>query len=380
MRIHGFPSGELVTSLGEVAARVYQLAFHREGRLVAAVGDGSARVWRVAGWAMEARLAHPSYVYTAQFHPASSTTLATGGCDRVVRVWAYGAGGGGGGGGRGGGGGGWAVLQELPGHTSLIHTLAFDLPGHLLFTGDAGGLVRMWEGGEGPPGDLQSSTESYVALRGAWAHRREYRVEGAVTSLAPHPGGRRLLVHTTHPAHPLRMIDLRSGSVMQTYPEVESFRPPAPSTISPCGSWVVAGSAAGLAMAWDTDTGQVAHLWREVAYTAPITSLAFHPLEHAVIVASGEEHSKARLFLFDRAAAREEEGEAVEEGRREEGVGYPRAEVARLISEGGEGGREEAGTPVDLQDIVEKLNAALVDCRKKNNLTTFDSSLGQGDF
>ena len=42
-------------------------------------------------------------------------------------------------------------------------------------------------------------------------------------------------------------------------------------------------------------------------------------------------------------------------------------------------GLEGGGGPVDLQDIVEKLNAALVQCRKKNNLQ-FEESHGQEDF
>ena len=64
--------------------------------------------------------------------------------------------------------------------------------------------------------------------------------------------------------------------------------------------------------------------------------------------------------------------------------GYPQAQVARLIQEGGQQqqqqhGLEGGGGPVDLQDIVEKLNAALVQCRKKNNLQ-FEESHGQEDF
>lgn len=53
---------------------------------------------------------------------------------------------------------------------------------------------------------------------------------------------------------------------------------------------------------------------------------------------------------------------------------YPRAQVAQLISTKGdrEGGDAEAEgdrrTPVDLQDIVEKLNNAIKDARIKNNL------------
>ena len=39
---------------------------------------------------------------------------------------------------------------------------------------------------------------------------------------------------------------------------------------------------------------------------------------------------------------------------------YPQSQVTRLIM--------DTGTPVDLQDIVEKLNNAIKDCRVKNNL------------
>ena len=62
------------------------------------------------------------------------------------------------------------------------------------------------------------------------------------------------LLHPTLPYY-LRKTP-RSGSVMQSYPDIQSFRPPAPSTISPCGSWVLGGSSCGLAIAWNTDTGE----------------------------------------------------------------------------------------------------------------------------
>ena len=58
-----------------------------------------------------------------------------------------------------------------------------------------------------------------------------------------------------------KMPNLRSGSVMQSYPDIQSFRPPAPSTISPCGSWVLGGSSCGLAIAWNTDTGENVLFW-----------------------------------------------------------------------------------------------------------------------
>ena len=47
---------------------------------------------------------------------------------------------------------------------------------------------------------------------------------------------------------------------------------------------------------------------------------------------------------------------------------YPSTQVAKLIQDRADPDREEMRTPVDLQDIVEKLNVAIKDCRMKNNL------------
>ena len=71
-----------------------------------------------------------------------------------------------------------------------------------------------------------------------------------------------------------------------------------------------------------------------------------------------------------------EERPGEREGREEVGAertvqpGYPSTQVARLIQDRAQPGqdREEMRTPVDLQDIVEKLNSAIKDCRMKNNL------------
>ena len=70
----------------------------------------------------------------------------------------------------------------------------------------------------------------------------------------------------------------------------------------------------------------------------------------------------------EREEARDEREKAGDE--RPEQPGYPSTQVARLIQDRAEPGqeREEMRTPVDLQDIVEKLNSAIKDCRMKNNL------------
>lgn len=61
---------------------------------------------------------HPSFVYTAKYHPIADSLVVTGCYDSVIRIWnanveeIHGQ-----------------LLQELDGHKSFINTLCFDAEG-----------------------------------------------------------------------------------------------------------------------------------------------------------------------------------------------------------------------------------------------------------
>ena len=55
--------------------------------MLAAVGDGTSLIYNSSSWKLDQKLQHPSYVYTAQFHPATSSVVVTAGFDRVIRIW-----------------------------------------------------------------------------------------------------------------------------------------------------------------------------------------------------------------------------------------------------------------------------------------------------
>ena len=94
------------------------------------------------------------------------------------------------------------------------------------------------------------------------------------------------------------MLDLRTGSIMQSYPDIETFRLPASSLISPCGSWVVAGSDCGLVIIWNTDTGDKVSVLQQLVFDKQVSAVAFHPHEHALVVASVEPHSKVLVLTI----------------------------------------------------------------------------------
>ena len=90
------------------------------------------------------------------------------------------------------------------------------------------------------------------------------------------------------------MLDLRTGGVMQTYPDIDNFRLPAPSCISPCGSWVLGGSDCGVGICWNTDTGEKVHIFRDLITDKQVSAIAFHPHEHALVLGSVEPNSQVR--------------------------------------------------------------------------------------
>ena len=92
------------------------------------------------------------------------------------------------------------------------------------------------------------------------------------------------------------MLDLRTGSVMQSYSDIQNFRMPACSLISPCGSWVFGGSDCGLVLAWNTDTGEKKNLVGQLMYDKQVSALAFHPHEHAMAVGSVDPNSKVYII------------------------------------------------------------------------------------
>lgn len=78
-------------------------------------------------------LPHPTFVYTAKFHPISEDTICTAGYDKVIRVWSiaklgqYGV-----------------LVQELQGHLGYVNSICFSLDGFKLYSSDSVGSLVSW--------------------------------------------------------------------------------------------------------------------------------------------------------------------------------------------------------------------------------------------
>ncbi|KTG07197.1 hypothetical protein cypCar_00039967, partial [Cyprinus carpio] len=113
--IYEIPCGKVLASFNGHLSVVYDLCWSRDDNgLLTASSDGTVRVWNVERLQSFAHktLPHPSFVYSAQFHPQAQSLVVTGGYDGVLRVWdvdiqdVNGQ-----------------LLQEFDGHKTFINTL-----------------------------------------------------------------------------------------------------------------------------------------------------------------------------------------------------------------------------------------------------------------
>jgi jouberin len=262
--IYNITNGELELTLDGHKGPIYGLHWHRDDYLLSASGDTTVKIWAPKSKRAQvekATLEHPCYIYSAKFHPNSINLLATAGYDNVIRIWMkeildddeemlmdesmdkrkeknetnlrY------------------VMKHELVSHKSYINCLVFDIDGQLLFSGDNNGGIRVWEphiqeSPSGTPSAIPTSKQMFNNTLWYLKKKLEFKelIGNPITSMHIHPGGRRLLIQCRSLMSPssMLMIDLKLNLIMQTFSGIQSFRKTTGGCITPCGTYVFAGS------------------------------------------------------------------------------------------------------------------------------------------
>ncbi|XP_069462846.1 jouberin [Ambystoma mexicanum] len=282
--LYEIPTGRYLQELHGHLNIVYDICWSRDDEnLLTASSDGTARMWK-----MEAKVTsalkvfpHPSFVYTAKYHPVADYLVVTGCYDSVVRVWnvmakeIHGQ-----------------LLQELDGHKSFINTLCFDDEGIHMFSGDSSGLVIVWNTHVNGP--LQQNQ----ALN--WCIKKEIRendLKGvSVNHLQLHPNGRRLLIHAKDST--LRVMDLRILATKK-YIGATNYREKIHSAFTPCGTFLFSGSEDGMAYVWNTETGDQVAKYSDLCYTSTLRDVDFHPHEHMVAFCAFGQSQPILVYIYD---------------------------------------------------------------------------------
>nr|XP_042704118.1 jouberin isoform X4 [Chrysemys picta bellii] len=236
--LYEIPSGQYLREFYGHLNIVYDLCWSKDDEyLLTASSDGTVRMWKIETQATTSVrvFPHPSFVYTAKYHPVANYLVVTGCYDSVIRVWntkvkeLYGQ-----------------LLQEFDGHKSFINTLCFDSEGLHMFSGDSSGLIIVWNT------FVKGSSQHPVQHWGINKEIKENDIKGTpINHLEVHPNGRRLLIHAKDSA--LRIMDLRILATKK-YIGATNYREKIHSTLTPCGTFLFSGSEDGIAYVWNPET------------------------------------------------------------------------------------------------------------------------------
>ncbi|KAJ3086856.1 Jouberin [Quaeritorhiza haematococci] len=159
VRVYEVLTGDRIASLEGHQDLVYDLSWSEDDEyLASASSDGSVRLWRFypdGSVRLEATMQHPTYVYAVCLHPSwkANRLIVTGSYDGRIRIWKYTP--------HQGisadhrqsslsdsnvflGKGDVALVHTCTGHNHNVNTICFDRDGVHVFSGDGGGIIKVW--------------------------------------------------------------------------------------------------------------------------------------------------------------------------------------------------------------------------------------------
>jgi WD40 repeat protein len=297
IKLYASRTGALVFTFAGHHDLIYDLSWSSDSRfLTSASSDNSAKVWEVINPKMlmpvnpncVSNLQHTCYVYASQFHPCAyePSLILTGAYDGLIRIWDSLGG---------------SLIAELSNHSTYVNAITFNPNGHQFFTGDADGVIKLWEDSQFAGAkarvesksayERQSAYESKHVSSEIWRRRfkcirtMQHRqlVGDAISSLEYHAKPERLVAYVRSGA--IYSFSFLRYDIQKTMIGPKTANRGLKSCISPDGKYVVAGSADGVAYFFDLYTGsQIKQL--DVGYTMPMYNTVWHPTEHLVAFCS----------------------------------------------------------------------------------------------
>uniref|UniRef100_A0A452SM43 Abelson helper integration site 1 n=1 Tax=Ursus americanus TaxID=9643 RepID=A0A452SM43_URSAM len=259
--LYEIPSGRFMRELCGHLNIIYDLCWSNDDRyILTASSDGTARIWKneINNTSTFRVLPHPSFVYTAKFHPAVKDLVVTGCYDSVIRVWKV-------------------DMREDPAilirqfdtHRSFINSLCFDI--------------------EGMSEYIPNEKSEFKGI--------------PISYLEAHPNGKRLLIHTKDST--LRIMDLRILAARK-FVGAANYREKIHSTLTPCGTFLFAGSEDGIVYVWNPETGEQVAMYSDLPLKSPIRDISYHPLENMVAFCAFGQNEPVLLYIYDFHVAQQE--------------------------------------------------------------------------
>ncbi|KAK2496056.1 hypothetical protein MC885_001042 [Smutsia gigantea] len=289
--LYEIPSGRFMRELCGHLNIIYDLCWSKDNRyILTASSDGTARIWKneINNTNTFRVLPHPSFVYTAKFHPAVKEVVVTGCYDSVIRIWKVDmredpA----------------VLIKQFDTHRSFINSLCFDIEGHHMYSGDCTGVIVVWNTYV-KVNDVQHSVCHWSVNK----EIKESEFKGIpISYLEVHPNGKRLLIHTKDST--LRIMDLRILAARK-FVGAANYQEKIHSTLTPCGTFLFAGSEDGIVYVWNPETGEQVAMYSDLPFKSPIRDISYHPLENMVAFCAFGQNEPILLYIYDFRVAQQE--------------------------------------------------------------------------
>ncbi|CAG0881695.1 unnamed protein product [Darwinula stevensoni] len=278
VKIFKIPSGTLLKTISHHSGIIYSLHWSMDDNLLLSASSDATALIAFINSDSFMILPHPSFLYTAVFHPCHPSIAVTGCFDHVMRIWSL-------------------PLKpdripllmlELDGHLGYVTSLCFHTDGSLLYSADSKGAVGIWEG------DWKQGT---VTLKRLFSLSEMAGV--VINHLMLYPGGRRLLLCCRDSQ--MVMLDTKMLGVMQTYKGFLSFKEAVGCTITPCGTYILSGSEDSIVYVWNTETGELVARYNSLSFARTVCCVEFHPHDNYVAFASVEKQAPVQVYFYKKS-------------------------------------------------------------------------------
>ncbi|XP_011946984.1 PREDICTED: jouberin isoform X15 [Cercocebus atys] len=289
--LYEIPSGRFMRELCGHLNIIYDLSWSKDDRyILTSSSDGTARIWKneINNTNTFKVLPHPSFVYTAKFHPAVRELVVTGCYDSMIRIWKVemredSA----------------MLVRQFDVHKSFINSLCFDTEGHHMYSGDCTGVIVVWNTYV-KVNDLEHSVRHWTINK----EIKETEFKGIpISYMEVHPNGKRLLIHTKDST--LRIMDLRI-LVARKFVGAANYREKIHSTLTPCGTFLFAGSEDGIVYVWNPETGEQVAMYSDLPFKSPVRDISYHPFENMVAFCAFGQNEPILLYIYDFHVAQQE--------------------------------------------------------------------------
>mmetsp|Transcript_5838 Transcript_5838/g.16390 ORF Transcript_5838/g.16390 Transcript_5838/m.16390 type:complete len:267 (+) Transcript_5838:169-969(+) len=240
-----------------------------------------------------ATLSHPCYAYTGRFQKlvapregalaakrasalktasvgsSGRTLVVTGAADGAIRLWDGKTG---------------TLISFKVEHNARVNAIVWGVDGAFCFSGDAEGIIKVWEVGSG---ELRcNQTLNKKELGGA-----------PIDSLAVHPNKRRLLLQLRTGS--LLALDTRLHHFAAKYTGHTTADYQIRARYSPDGRFVVAGGIHGSVFVWAEETGALLRDGWRVGLQGPLLQVAWSETEHIIACAAYGTSNPVMLCFYD---------------------------------------------------------------------------------